>query len=986
MSSTTVGYAYLPDYDYSQESTGSNYLSNTSGSGIQLVLQLTTLGVALLEVAKEPPVLAYYSIGDGYGYVPQESQTTLKGTVLLQGTPSDPVVDTGNFLIYSINLAASLGPISYGEIGLFDSSNNLIAIAVASDPIHKNPNTVTGGGVQQIDLYIPMAGEVFEGWAAYADQPNEMRISVVQQLDSLPQGRGAATNAYVVVGAASDQASFLAYTDRLGLWMFDAYQFGNQVSAKVTARTAQTISIAIGDWNTELNPTYKGKVILQFADGPLMGVCRYLETATTSADGLSKNLGLSATVTTLPDVGDTVQFLVRDPLSINSIDLPVATATSLGGIQVGTTLTITEQGLLNVRQETLPVISVNGYTGEVVLVASDISGLATVATSGKYSDLTGKPAAYALPVATTTVLGGVKIGTSGNLTMTSGVLDFNGTPVKSVNSLVPDSAGNVVVPDPAGLVGAKDAGTDLNLVVTQGLYYATASTTANLPSTSTTDGTLEVTPLPDGALLQVWLDGSRTYQRTRTSLGAWSAWVQSSVDADIGFATQTSVGLVSIGSGINVTPTGQISLSLGVPGGIATLDTSGKVTSSQLPDSVTGAMTYQGVWDPQTNTPTLASGVGTKGYYYKVAAASSDSATTTLDGNSTWKVGDIVAFNGYMWDRIASSPDSVSSVAGRIGDVVLTVDDISGLSTAAKTGNFYDMTYRPYDISTWNNDVGYLTHNEDITISGDVVAVTSKTTFDLQLAASGVAAGQYTKVTVNAKGLVTQGSALASADVVAALGYTPYNATNPSAFITASQAPVQSVFGRTGAVVLASSDVVTALGYTPVNKAGDTVSGVLTIAGTNVPLYVNSTNSYVLKIGLMDAGTARGYIGADRSYCARFFGSSGGATAYLDNSGNFTAAGDVTAYSDMKLKTNIKPIENALQAVEALRGVTWDWIKSGSPGIGVIAQEVEAVVPQVVHSGEDGTLSVAYGNLVGILIEAVKELSAKVKVLEARSA
>lgn len=58
-------------------------------------------------------------------------------------------------------------------------------------------------------------------------------------------------------------------------------------------------------------------------------------------------------------------------------------------------------------------------------------------------------------------------------------------------------------------------------------------------------------------------------------------------------------------------------------------------------------------------------------------------------------------------------------------------------------------------------------------------------------------------------------------------------------------------------------------------------------------------------------------------------------------------------------------------------------IDSGNRGIGVIAQELAAVVPEAVQANDDGLLSVAYGNLVGILIEAVKELSDKVKRLEA---
>jgi hypothetical protein len=94
--------------------------------------------------------------------------------------------------------------------------------------------------------------------------------------------------------------------------------------------------------------------------------------------------------------------------------------------------------------------------------------------------------------------------------------------------------------------------------------------------------------------------------------------------------------------------------------------------------------------------------------------------------------------------------------------------------------------------------------------------------------------------------------------------------------------------------------------------------------------------------------------------------------------GNFTATGDVTAFSDERLKTNIRTVDNALDKVSNMRGVYFD--KDGKASVGVIAQEVEKVIPEVVLDGE--YKSVAYGNLVGVLIEAIKELKAKIEILE----
>jgi len=92
-------------------------------------------------------------------------------------------------------------------------------------------------------------------------------------------------------------------------------------------------------------------------------------------------------------------------------------------------------------------------------------------------------------------------------------------------------------------------------------------------------------------------------------------------------------------------------------------------------------------------------------------------------------------------------------------------------------------------------------------------------------------------------------------------------------------------------------------------------------------------------------------------------------------SGNFVATGNVTAFSDERLKENVETIEGALDKVSQMRGVTYNYkseLNDGQRGTGVIAQEMQQVMPEVVEEGE--YLSVAYGNIVGVLIEAVKEL------------
>lgn len=88
-------------------------------------------------------------------------------------------------------------------------------------------------------------------------------------------------------------------------------------------------------------------------------------------------------------------------------------------------------------------------------------------------------------------------------------------------------------------------------------------------------------------------------------------------------------------------------------------------------NSLTGSLSYRGTWNASTNNPTITSGTGTNGYFYIVSVA----GTTTIDGISSWAVGDWIIFNGTTWQKVANN--SVTSVNGKTGTVVLTTSDIS---------------------------------------------------------------------------------------------------------------------------------------------------------------------------------------------------------------------------------------------------------------------------------------------------------------------
>ena len=138
-----------------------------------------------------------------------------------------------------------------------------------------------------------------------------------------------------------------------------------------------------------------------------------------------------------------------------------------------------------------------------------------------------------------------------------------------------------------------------------------------------------------------------------------------------------SVSISAVGGGGAFVKLTQV----GATSGVASLDGTGKIPTAQLPSAITGAMVYQGVWNASTNSPSLTSGSGTKGYFYKVSTA----GTTTVDGNSVWSIGDIIVFDGTTWDKIDGPAEAVNSVAGRVGAVTLTSADLTDAGTTGKS-------------------------------------------------------------------------------------------------------------------------------------------------------------------------------------------------------------------------------------------------------------------------------------------------------------
>ncbi len=234
---------------------------------------------------------------------------------------------------------------------------------------------------------------------------------------------------------------------------------------------------------------------------------------------------------------------------------------------------------------------------------------------------------------------------------------------------------------------------------------------------------------------------------------------------------------------------------------------------------------------------------------------------------------------------------------------------------------------------------------------------------------------------------------LTSGMVTTALGFTPYNSTNPSGYITASGSITGSSGSCTGNAATATrwatgrtialSGDVTGTSAAFDGSAALSFAATLANSGVAAGTYLKVTVDAKGRVTAASAMTSGDVTGALGFTPANKAGDS--FTGSISVSGPITATGDITAYSDERLKTDIETITGALDRVRKLRGVTFTRCDTGSRGIGLIAQELAPILPEAVMTHEDGLLSVAYGNLVGVLIEAVKELADKVERLEART-
>lgn len=334
-----------------------------------------------------------------------------------------------------------------------------------------------------------------------------------------------------------------------------------------------------------------------------------------------------------------------------------------------------------------------------------------------------------------------------------------------------------------------------------------------------------------------------------------------------------------------------------------------------------GALNYKGAWDASTNSPALASGVGTKGDYYVVSVAGS----TTLDGISNWGVGDWAVFNGSVWQRVEGGAD--------VNAVNLTVSGFATIGTLT-VGRGTQTS-----VAT-NTAVGYQALNSASLTGVENTGLGYQALFSATTGIENIAVGQ---------------AALYS--LTTGVGNT---AVGLASLFSTTTGGSNTVVGRS-----AGSGITTGSRNTVIGR-GSAISA------------VNGTDQTVVGEGLTGKGNDTAFIGGVNG-------------AYNEK--------NVTTWettSDARIKKDIADFSDGLEVIEQIRVRTFQYrapgeitelpasaaVNQSGVQMGVIAQELQNVLPECVTENSTGVLSVNTDPLVWYLINAVKQLSAEIKTLK----
>jgi hypothetical protein len=389
-------------------------------------------------------------------------------------------------------------------------------------------------------------------------------------------------------------------------------------------------------------------------------------------------LGGSTTLTTT-DIGEgtNLYFTTARAQAAISGTAPISVASgvvsiSQSGPSTNGYLSSADWNTFNAKQAALTLgnltssdITVTGGTGAVVGSGSTLT-LATVNSNvGQFGSST------AIPKITVNGKGLITAISTEAVFIPSGALSFIGDVTGTGNTGSDTTLTLATVNSNVGAYG--DSVTVPTITVNAKGLVTAASQTAIPTATSSVTGLLTSSDWSTFNAKQAQLNGTGFVKVSGTTVTYDNSTYLTTIEG-IAAGGELS-GTYASPSLVNSAVTGKVLTGLNVTGGSVTatdsiLDAFGKV-QNQI-NGLIGGSIYQGTWNASTNTPALASGVGTKGYYYIVSVA----GTTNLDGITDWNVGDWAIYDGTAWQQVDNT-DAVVSVNGFTGAVSLTTSNIS---------------------------------------------------------------------------------------------------------------------------------------------------------------------------------------------------------------------------------------------------------------------------------------------------------------------
>lgn len=465
----------------------------------------------------------------------------------------------------------------------------------------------------------------------------------------------------------------------------------------------------------------------------------------------------------------------------------------------------------------------------------------------------------------------------------------------------------------------------------------------------------------EGSFLRSGIDSATWDNISKTDIGLSNVDNTSDSEKPISTATQQAINSLS-----NSTSQA-LALKLdnskaGAINGLATLDSTGILTEAQIKNTGVTSNTYG------SSIAVGTFNVDTKGRITSAATTTIRSATTaqtgvvqlnsTTNSTSTTLAATPSAVKSAYDLASAAIPASQKGVANGVATL-----DVNGIIQSSQLPSYVD------DILEFSKQSAF-----PVTGESGKIYVTADTNMTYRWTGTAyVTVGAGSGVSDTAVKLYTPRTIAMTGDGAWSVNFDGSN--NVTAALTLSSTGVSS--GSYGTSIDIPSITIDEKGR--ITAATTNTIRAATTAQTGIVQLNNTTTS----TSTVQAATANAVKVTYDLASTKFPTAGGTMTGSLSVQGSITATGNVTAYSDRRLKKDLEQITNALDKVKQLTGYNYTRIDSGERHTGMIAQDIEKVLPEAVINGEEFK-SVAYGNMMGLIVEAIKDLSIRLDKLEVK--